>query len=33
MVGVDVLSDAQTRKFNRGIDVGAIVSVWYAFTE
>ena len=33
VVGVDVPADVQTRDFNRGIDVGAIVSVRCAFTE
>ncbi|OWY55925.1 hypothetical protein AALT_g11252 [Alternaria alternata] len=33
VVGVNVPADVQTREFNQGIDIGAIVSVQYAFTE
>jgi hypothetical protein len=33
VVGVDVPADVRTQEFNQGIDIGAIVSVQYAFTE
>jgi hypothetical protein len=33
VVGVDVPADVQTREFNQGIDIGAIISVQYTFTE
>lgn len=33
VVGVDVPGDVQTQEFNQGVDVGAIVSVRYTFTQ
>ncbi|KNG50415.1 hypothetical protein DDE82_008412 [Stemphylium lycopersici] len=33
VVGVDVPGDVKTQEFNQGIDIGAVISVRYSFTQ